>query len=524
MRKVLLQEQPFQILVMLLEHRGEVVTRAEIKKKVWPNDTVVEFDHSIHTAIKKLRKVLGDSAENPKYVETVARRGYRLLVAVEFVEASPVGPAVAAPEDQAPRLQSATRDLIGKRVSHYRVLEMLGGGGMEVVYKAEDIKLGRRVALKFLPEELASDDAAIERFEREARAASALNHPNICTIYEVDEYESRLFIAMELLDGQPLGELISAVGQPSAGTDGQRKFLRTETLLDIAVQIAEGLEAAHKKGIIHRDIKPANIFVTTSGQAKILDFGLAKLQESEPLELAAHVGCERQPNPEPHVNLTRTGVAIGTAGYMSPEQVRGEKLDARTDLFSLGLVLYEMAAGKRAFAGETAAEVHAAILNEAPQPVRELNRDVSYNLGRIIDKTLVKDRESRYQSAAEMAADLKRETDAFRSESVGGAKLWRVLGAAMVALLMVTGVILWNRSSHVRTVPELNQWQLTTNTTDNPVWGGAISPDGKYLAPTLTTKGFTSSSCPLAKCISFRPRTPSRTSTWTGVFDGFLIA
>ncbi len=405
--RILLQEQPFQILLMLVEHRGEVVTRDEIKKRLWPNDTVVEFDHSIHTAIKKLRQALEDAAESPKYVETVARRGYRLLVPVEWIEASPADPQPAVSTARSPGVESTASYLIGKKVSHYRVLEILGGGGMGVVYKAEDLKLGRRVALKFLPEELAHDAAAVGRFEREARAASALNHPNICTIHGVDENAGLPFIVMELLEGQTLRELISSIEAPALGTRAKKEFLPLRRLLDVAIQIAAGLEAAHKKGIIHRDIKPANIFVTINEQVKILDFGVAKLQESEDQQPMAPGAQPSKQEWSSQLTLTRTGSAIGTAGYMSPEQIKGEKLDARADLFSFGLVLYEMAAGQRALTGETASILQAAILSHTPTPVRQLNPEVPPRLEQIIGKALEKDRSVRYQSATEMLADLR---------------------------------------------------------------------------------------------------------------------
>ena len=244
-------------------------------------------------------------------------------------------------------------------MTHYRVLEILGGGGMGLVYKAEDLKLGRRVALKFLPEELSKDPKALERFEREARAASALDHPNICSVYEFGEHEGQPFLVMPLLEGQTLRDRIAML--PSVP-------FTTNDLLNLGSQVADGLQAAHEKGIIHRDIKPANIFVTNRGEAKILDFGLAKLTPAEDNQSLPH---QETPTGSRDVTLTLTGVALGTAAYMSPEQVRGERLDARTDLFSFGLVLYEMAAGRRAFTGETAPILHAAVLNQVPTPVRQ---------------------------------------------------------------------------------------------------------------------------------------------------------
>ena len=459
--------------------------------------------------------------------------------------------ALAGDRRDSSRAAESDERKLGITVSHYRILERLGGGGMGVVYKAEDPRLGRLVALKFLGEGSVRDPQALERFKREARAASALNHPNICTIYDIGQHAGQPFIAMELLEGQTLRERLAkpltprpspsgpsgrggpkssevlpspqgpqGSGWPAGPGEGAGVPIRIDELLDLAILIADGLDAAHQKGITHRDIKPANIFVTTRGQAKLLDFGLAKLSPTYSPRPLGGEGIPRSgtgegvsPHDRPTASiepeaLTSPGVAMGTVAYMSPEQARGELLDNRTDLFSFGVVLYEMATGQRPFEGNTSAAIFGAVLHQAPEPPLRLNPELPPKLAAIIDRALEKDREMRYQHASEMRAELKRlkrDTDSGRSpvgasvvpaqgrpqgtplqtvhpQRVPLSRHWPLALTGLVALIAVAGLVWFATHRPPPARPEPKPRRLTANPAGNPATDPHISPDGKYLA------------------------------------------
>ena len=414
--KIRLPEQSFQILAALLERPGKLVTREALRVRLWPDGTFVDFEKGLNIAVVRLRQALGDPADEPRFIETLPRRGYRFIGPVELLDSA--GQVVGLPE-------GAGADRV---IAHYHLLEKLGEGGMGVVYKALDTKLDRPVALKFLAPRLTLDPEAKRRFQREARAAAAVDHQNICTVFEIDEVDGQIFIAMAYIEGPSLDKKIA---------DGP---LALEEAFDIAAQTAQGLQAAHEKGVVHRDIKSANILLTADGQVKIVDFGLAQLADPE--------------------HLTKTGTTLGTPAYMSPEQARWEKVDRRTDIWSLGVVLYEMVGGRLPFRGDVRQAVMHSILHADPDPLTALRTGLPIELDYLIDKALAKDRDERYQHVDDVLVDLRelqkeqpsgverlRTTPGTarprpRRQRKKSAKPW--VAAAAAAVLMIAGTAWWN--------------------------------------------------------------------------------
>jgi len=413
--RVRLPEQSFQVLSLLLDRPGELVLREEIQQRLWPNNTVVEFDHSINTAIKNLRQALGETGDRPRYIETIPRRGYRFLG--ELIEDMvPEPDADPAPLEPA----AAPVECFGKVFSNYRILEKLGEGGMGVVYRAEDTRLGRFVAIKLLP---SSDpeipEVTLRRFEQEARAASVLNHPNICTIHGLEEIDGRTAIVMELIDGETLGQRLA------------KSPLSNEDALRFAIQIAAALVEAHRKGVVHRDLKPANIMLAKSG-VKVLDFGIAKMESTRE-------------------GGTIPGTVLGTLHYLSPEQADGQEADARSDIFSFGVVLHEMLTGKRPFQGDD--------LAGAPAP-----------LARIVRRCLAQNAEERWQSAEDLKTNLEWFADAPAAEPLPLNRLSWVAVTAVAVLAVVAGIAAWMRPA---TAPQRN-WTLSLGA----IGEAEVSPDG----------------------------------------------
>ena len=463
--RIRLQDQSFQILLMLLDRPGEVVLREEIRQKLWPNNTIVEFDHSINAAIKRLRNALGESAEEPRYIETLAKRGYRFAGEVENVTSPSPDPPPVAHATTAPNLPEG--DLSGRMLAHYRILDKLGEGGMGVVYRAEDTRLGRLVALKLLPSPASEIPATIlHRFEREARAASALNHPYICTIYGLENCDGQPVIVMELVEG----EILSA--RLSKGRIPLNEALRA------ASQIAAAMAEAHRKGVVHRDLKPANVVLTKSG-VKILDFGLAKMEHA--LDATAKKGG------------TIAGAVLGTPHYMSPEQAQGKEADARSDIFSFGVIVYEMLAAKKPFEGQSAATIMAAIMERDPPA---LGGAAPASLDRAVCRCLAKNPDERWQSARDLQAELEwiaassstdppaSQTDLRQTRRID--PRWIAVGALATLFIAMAAVFFRPKPLSAPVV------RFTVSPPEGKAFGGlpspSVSPDGRRIIFETTSK------------------------------------
>jgi len=379
--KVRVPDQSIQVLAMLLEHPGEVVTREEVHQRLWPNGTIVEFDHSINAAIKRLRQALEDSAEAPQYIETLPRLGYRFIGAVEQTLVTEEAAVPCTEPEPSPG------ELEGEIFSHYRILGKLGSGGMGVVYRAQDTRLKRTVAIKILPEHLSDNLQARERFQREAHAIASLSHPHICTLHDVGHQDGADFLVMEYLEGETLASRL------------KKGPLSPDQVLQYSIQITDALDTAHKHGVIHRDLKPGNLMLTKSG-VKLLDFGLAKVRVAATAAGATALPTEMAP-------LTGEGTILGTLQYMAPEQLEGKEADARTDIFALGAVIYEMATGTRAFEGKSHASLVSAIMTAEPPPISTLRTMSPLALDHVVRTCLAKDPDARWQTAHDVLVELQ---------------------------------------------------------------------------------------------------------------------
>ncbi len=466
-RALKLERIPMEILLLLVERAGHLVSRDEIVERVWGKNVFLDTDNSINSAVRKIRQVLRDDSERPKYLQTVVGRGYIFIASPLRADFAEVSEAVDDSVTDAP--------LVGRRLGDYRLLQLIGAGGMGVVYVAEDLKLSRQVAIKLLPAELIDHPGALDRMQREARIASTLDHPNICTIYQLAEFENQPFIVMPLLRGRTLREWIESQGEQSAD-----RCVRE--IVGIAIQICDGLRVAHDKGIIHRDIKPANIFLTRNGDVKILDFGVAKiLNAAESGQDSPGVPVEQSTTSSPMV----TEPSTGTPAYLSPEQIRGEPLDERTDLFSFGSVLYEMCTGHRAFPGESSSAIEAAIVGAQPPSIQVWKPGLPGKLHDIVSKALEKDPQSRYRTAFEMSADLHAlnatlgpVTDSVTKTKRSPAS--RRFFASVSAGAVLVAALLWVVFARTDRQP-FREFTVLQITNSGRAEQAAISPDGKYV-------------------------------------------